>query len=117
MRTICSVLDLNEIKYEKTDINVFKLGKKNQNFEYGGFSIPTITDGARKIIADGPTLYKYICLKKNLKTNMGPTALIEENFYPRKKMNADKKRIIDNFLDYVELMVRRNTSRLTKLVV
>ena len=32
-------------------------------------------------------------------------------------MTAEKKRLIDNFLDYVELMVRRNTARLTKLGV
>ena len=117
MRTVCSVLDLNEIQYEKTDINLFKNSKQNQNFEMGGYSVPTITDGARTIIADGPTLYKYICLNKNLVNSAGQPVLIEENFYPRKKMNADKKRIIDNFLDYVELMVRRNSSRLTKLVI
>jgi hypothetical protein len=66
MRTICAVLDLNEIKYESTDVNVFKLNKRNQNFEYGGFSVPTLNVGAQTIIADGPTLYKYICLQKNL---------------------------------------------------
>jgi hypothetical protein len=32
-------------------------------------------------------------------------------------MNADRKKIIDKFLDYIECMVRRNASRLTKLVV
>ena len=42
---------------------------------------------------------------------------IEENFYPRKKMNADRKKIIDKHLDYIENMVRRNSSRITKIVV
>ena len=32
-------------------------------------------------------------------------------------MNADKKRIIDKFLDFIENMVRRNSSRITKIVV
>jgi len=32
-------------------------------------------------------------------------------------MTAEKKKLIDNFLDYIEQMVRRSTSRLTKLGV
>lgn len=32
-------------------------------------------------------------------------------------MNADKRKIIDKFLDFIEYMVRRNSSRITKIVV
>jgi hypothetical protein len=32
-------------------------------------------------------------------------------------MNADKRIIIDKFLDFIENMVRRNSSRITKIVV
>ena len=32
-------------------------------------------------------------------------------------MNADRKKIIDRFLDFIEYMVRRNSSRITKIVV
>jgi len=32
-------------------------------------------------------------------------------------MNVHKKKIIDMYLDYIELMVRRNSSRLTKLII
>ena len=71
MRTICSLLDLNKIKYEKIDVNVFqqapasadKLPKENDpGFNPSGYTDPTLCENGQTIIADAPTLYKYLCL-------------------------------------------------------
>ena len=42
---------------------------------------------------------------------------IKKNMYPRSQDVLDQKRTIDAYLDYVEMMVHRNQSRLTKLVI
>ena len=76
-----------------------------------------IHDGNKTIVGDGPSLYKYICLSNNLTNSDGQKGIINEQFYPKSKMNIHKKKIIDMYLDYIELMVRRNSSRLTKLII
>ena len=58
-----------------------------------------------------------MCLAKNLSNTQGAAASIDDQFYPKSKMNVHKKKIIDMYLDYIELMVRRNSSRLTKLII
>jgi hypothetical protein len=58
-----------------------------------------------------------VCLAKNLSNTAGDAAAIDDQFYPKSKMNVHKKKIIDMYLDYIELMVRRNSSRLTKLII
>jgi hypothetical protein len=68
-------------------------------------------------VADGPSLYKYVCVAKNLLNSEDTSATIDDQFYPKSKMNVHKKKMIDMFLDYTELMVRRNSSRLTKLIL
>jgi hypothetical protein len=79
--------------------------------------VPIISIGAKKIVGDGPSLYKFVCLAKNLQNTAGAAASIDDQFYPKSKMNVHKKKIIDMYLDYIELMVRRNSSRLTKLII
>jgi len=58
-----------------------------------------------------------VCLAKNLTNTEGGAAAIDDRFYPKSTMNVHKKKIIDMYLDYIELMVRRNSSRLTKLII
>jgi len=58
-----------------------------------------------------------VCLAKNLSNTAGDAAAIDDQFYPKSKMNVHKKKVIDMYLDYIELMVRRNSSRLTKLII
>ena len=41
---------------------------------------------------------------------------IKESFYPRAKMSADQKKTMDCFLEYIEMMVRRTSSRITKFI-
>jgi hypothetical protein len=117
MRTLCAVLDLNDIKYNGTDINIFDgeeyLDWSDPGFNPSGYQTPTLAENGKTIIGDAPCIYKYICMTKRFQSDKQ----IEENFYPRKKMNADRKKIIDKHLDYIENMVRRNSSRITKVVV
>ena len=117
MRTLCAVLDLNDIKYTQLDINIFDgqvyLDWNDPGFNPSGYQTPTLAENGKTIIGDAPSIYKYICMTKRY----GQDKQIEENFYPRKKMNADRKKIIDRHLDYIENMVRRNSSRIVKLVM
>ena len=72
MRTICTLLDLNEIDYTYEDINVFKsdegssITQGQAGFNPSGYQVPTLADSGKTIIADGPTLYKYLCFTKTL---------------------------------------------------
>jgi hypothetical protein len=72
MRTICSLLDLNEINFSYEDVNVFKnengvkCSQSDPGFNPSGYSVPTLADNDKTIIADGPTLYKYLCYTKSL---------------------------------------------------
>lgn len=69
--------------------------------------MPTLIEGFQTILADPPHLYKYICKTKG----------VDEKFYPSKDMNRDKKKLIDQYLEYIQWMVKRNTDRLTKLKI
>lgn len=53
--------------------------------------MPTLIEGKQTILADPPHIYKYIC----------KTQAIDEKFYPTKDMNKDKKKIIDQYLEYI----------------
>ena len=86
MRTLCVLLDLNEIPYSTENIDIFNdAGRKDYFSLNPGEQIPTIIKGFQTIIADPPHLYKYICKTEN----------IDEKFYPTKELNKDKKKIID----------------------
>lgn len=67
--------------------------------------MPTIIEGFQTILADPPHLYKYLC----------KTKAIDEKFYPTKDMNQDKRKVIDQLLEYIQWMLKRNTQRITKL--
>lgn len=106
MRTVCALLDLNEIQYQSETIDIFtESGRK----DYLGFNpseqMPTIIEGFQTIVADPPHLYKYLCKTKP----------IDEKFYPTKDMHKDKKKMIDQILEWIQWMFKRNTNRLTKL--
>lgn len=114
MRTVCSILDLNDISHSQQDISIFEdqitLDENDQGFNPLGYQTPTLVHENQTVIGDAPTIYKFLCL-----SNIGDK--IEENFYPRKKMNSERKKIIDNYLEYIDSMITRNTSRLTKIVI
>ena len=120
MRTICAVLDLNDIKYSHEDVNIFEgddhLSYDEPGYSPSGYQTPTLAENGQTIIGDSPTIYKYLCLTKRA-SKSGDDQQIDEIFYPRKKLNADRKKIIDKFLEYIECMVHRNSSRITKLVM
>lgn len=108
MRTVCSLLELNEINYNCETIDIFT---KEGREEYQGFNpsqmMPTLIEGFQTILADPPHLYKYICRTKQ----------VDEKFYPTKDMNRDKRKLIDQYLEYIQWMVKRNTDRMTKLKI
>ncbi len=58
------------------------------------------------IVGDPPTIYKWICRTKN----------IEQQFYPLKDIQKEKKKIIDQFLDWIQLIFKRCEKRLTKMM-
>ena len=66
--------------------------------------MPTLIEGLTTILADAPHLYKYICRTK----------AVDEKFYPTKDMSRDKKKLIDQYLDYIHALVKRNSQRLLK---
>ena len=115
-RTVCALLDLNEVSFNMNELDMFEPGEKRGiGFKLGSLGTPNVQIGKREVIGDGSSMLRYLCLAK-LKCQ-GKEVFIEENFYPRKPKNADKKRIIDNFLDYSEMMISRTSSRLTKLII
>lgn len=69
--------------------------------------MPTLIEGFQTILADPPHLYKYICKTKQ----------VDEKFYPIKDMNRDKKKLIDQYLEYIQWMVKRNSDRLIKMKI
>ena len=106
MRTVCALLDLNEIPYTCDTIDLFT---RAGQLEYQGYNpgeqMPTIIEGMNTILADPPHLYKYLCLTKD----------VDEKFYPTKDMNRDKKKVVDSYLEYIQWMVKRNSNRILKL--
>lgn len=108
MRTVCALLELNGIPYTQDTIDIFT---KEGQLEYLGFNpsqqMPTLIEGMKTILADPPHLYKYIC----------KTQVIDEKFYPTKDMNRDKKKIIDQYLEYISLLVKRNSNRIVRFKI
>lgn len=62
MRTMCALLELNEITFQQDTIDILS---KEGRAEYLGFNpsdmMPTIIEGYKTVVGDPPTLYKYIC--------------------------------------------------------
>ena len=67
-----------------------------------------VVDG-KTILGDAPSLIRYIFLSKSINVQ-------ENQLYPKKPSTAEKRRVIDSYLDYVEQMVQRTSSKITKLV-
>ena len=106
MRTVCALLDLNDISYMCETYDIFtETGRKDYLGLNPAEQFPTIIEGYQTILADPPHLYKYLCKTKQ----------IDEKFYPHKDMNKDKKRMIDQILEWIQCMFKRNTNRLIKL--
>ena len=95
VRTILTLLDLNEIKYEFKDNNIFETGE-HTHFNAGHAELNI--DG-KTILGDAPSLIRYIFLCKNIGGEM------QDSLYPKKPSSAEKRRVIDSYLDYVEQMV------------
>ena len=87
-------MDLNEVKYEYKDNNIFESGE-HRHMNSGHAEL--VIDG-KTILGDAPSLIRYMFLSKSL--NIQDTQL-----YPKKPSTAEKRRIIDSYLDYVEQMV------------
>jgi glutathione S-transferase len=86
MRTVCALLELNDIQYAHENIEIFsESGRKDYLGLNPADMMPTIIEGYQTILADPPHLYKYLCKTKE----------IDEKFYPNKDMNKDKKKMID----------------------
>ena len=114
MRAICAILDLSDVKYSQMEISIFDenevVSESRPGFNPLGYETPTLVYGGQTIIGDSPTIFKYLCM-----SSFGQK--IDENFYPRKKVNSERKKVIDNFMEYIDSMVQRNTSRITKIVI
>eukprot|EP00347_Sterkiella_histriomuscorum_P018704 403344494 len=108
VRTVCALLELNEIPYQFDAVDIFSQDSMDY---YLGFNpsqmMPCLIDGFQTILADPPHLYKFIC----------KTKIVDEKFYPIKDMNRDKRKLIDQYLEYIQWMVKRNSDRLTKLKI
>lgn len=115
-----AILELNEIPYQLAPMEDMQLLNKEGNAKYLGFNpsgmTPTIIDGFYTIVGDPPTLYKYICKTKS----------VDEKFYPSSKesssssqseMSKEKKKLIDQYLEYIQWMIKRVTSRIFKLKI
>lgn len=105
-RTAVALLELNEISFKE---NTFNMLSKDGREEYmklnPSMEVPTIIDGSFTIMADPPTMYRWICTTKQ----------VEQSFYPRKEMLKEQKKMIDKYLDYIQYMFRRLRERLTKI--
>ena len=92
MRTVCQILDLHYIVYEPITYDIFlQQGRKEYLDLNPSEQMPTLTDGSQTIIADPPHLYKYLCKTKS----------IDEKFYPWEEKNKDKKKLIDQVLEWI----------------
>ena len=120
MRTMYAILELNEIPYSLAPMDDMDVLTKEGNAKYLGFNpsgmTPTIIDGFYTIVGDPPTLYKYICKTKN----------VDDKFYPSGKdsssstlseMSKEKKKLIDQYLEYIQWMIKRVTSRIFKMKI
>ena len=115
MRTVCSLLDMNQVKYTCEDVNIFENDDSLSALSTAGQ--PVLTRGKQVIMGDAPSLLRYICLSKDIKPFSGVDSLqpVKDHFYPM--TDPVQRQVIDSFLDYVEHMVHRTSSRLTKLVI
>ena len=108
MRTVCALLDLNQVSYTAEQVDIFSDSGRR---DYAGLNpadqMPTIIDGLWTMLGDPPHLYKYLCKTKE----------IEEKFYPSKDMNKDKKKVIDQILEWIQTVFKRCSNRLTKLTL
>ena len=113
MRTICALLDLNNFKYDQKEINIFHdqnpFTQKDQGFNPLGYQSPTLVHSNQTIIGDSSSIYKYLCLSQGI--------TIDESHYPRQRKNSERKKVIDNYMEYIESIFAKNSSKITKLVI
>lgn len=117
MRTICSLLELNDIQFNCEDTNMFERDAAQESSQYQSMDQnPSLCENGQTILGDGPSLFKYLCLTQR-KNKKGQMVHIDERFIPRQKANADRKKTIINLLEYNEHMVHINGAKITKLVI
>ena len=113
MRTVCALLDLNDIKHEQKEYNIFEnqspLSQKDQGFNPLGYQNPTLVHSNQTIIGDSSSIYKYLCLSQSIS--------VDENYYPRQRKNSERKKVIDNYMEYIESIFSKNSSKITKIVI
>jgi hypothetical protein len=104
MRTVCALLDLNNIKHDQKEFNIFEdqapLSQKDPGFNPLGYQHPTLVHQNQTIIGDSSSIYKYLCLNQ--------TISVDENYYPRQRKNSERKKVIDNYMEYIESIFSKN---------
>lgn len=65
MRTLCALLDLNSVKFIKNETDIFGQGQQNNagrnDLIQQLYNYPSIKQGDNNVMADTPTLLKYLC--------------------------------------------------------
>jgi len=69
MRSICVLLELNGIQFKQNEINVFGQDQGQKNVLKVLQNAPSLKDGDSNIMADTPSLLKYLCRTKQAGTN------------------------------------------------
>ena len=69
MRSLCILLELNGIQFKQNEINIFGQDEGQKNTIKVLQNAPSIKDGDSNIMADAPTLLKYLCRTKKTGTN------------------------------------------------
>ena len=109
-RTLEVLFSLNSVGFT-TDSSINVFGESGQiewmkTVSPGG-TMPTLIDGLTTVVADGPDLYRYACYSQN----------IEEQFYPRKEANIERRSIIDGLLDWESIVLKHAVERVTKMYI
>ena len=107
-RALCAFLDFNQVKYDFNEVNVFEATSLHSNCNAGQ---PKLLKDGKVIMGDPASLFKFVSMCKGLQSKAGGPVELAEGFL------AGKQRLLaDSFLEYVQNMVNRTSSRLTKLV-
>ena len=106
MRMICNLFDLTKRQYSVTECDVFTAeGQKQYELVNAARSMPLVIVNKTNLMADPPTLAKYLCQYYSM-----------ESLYPSQSQSIERLRI-DTMLEVVYLQFRKATDRLTKFEI
>ena len=69
------------------------------------YNYPSLKDGETNVMADTPTLLKYVC----------STKAVDASLYSRDKSAVQRRKTIEKTLDYIEFSISPLCMRLQKL--